>query len=404
MRSRAQSVLVISEVAMALVLLISAGLMLRSLTRLWSVDPGFRPKNVLLFQVALPPAMRSAGPDAIRADLRRLHREIAEVPGVAAMSVQRGGLPMYTDSDDPFWIEGQPKPARESDMPWALWYEVEPDYLKAMGIPLKRGRFFTDQDNENSPLVTVIDESLAERYFPGQDPIGRSIVDDFIGKPATIVGVAGHVKQWGLEDKNNLHAEFYIPFMQIPGRFMARAANSTGVLVRSEGTQPLALFERLRKKIEQINNQEVAFEPHAYDELVSQSVADRWFAMVLLGVFAALALMLSSIGIFGVISYLVGQRSHEIGIRIALGAKQRDVLMLVLAEGTRTALIGVAIGLGAALALTRLLASVLYGVSATDPLTFAAVAMVLTGVALLACYIPARRATWVDPMAVLRCE
>jgi predicted permease len=402
-RSRAQSVFVIAEIALALVLVIGAGLMVRSLARLWSVDPGFRPKNVLVFQVALPPAMATATPDAIRAEFRRLHDEIAEVPGVAAVSIQRGGLPMYGDSDDPFWIGGQPKPARESDMPWALWYEIEPDYLKVMGIPLKRGRFFTEHDDEHSQLVTVIDESLAEKYFPRQDPIGKSIVDEFLAKPAEIVGVVGHVKHWGLVEKNNLHAQFYIPFTQIPERFMPRAG-SAGVLVRSEGAPPLALFEQLRKKVEQMNNQQVVFEPHTYDELVSRSLADRRFAMVLLGMFAVLALALSSIGVYGVVSYVVGQRTHEIGIRIALGAQRNDVLMMVLGEGTKTALIGVLIGLGAALGLTRLMASVLYGVSATDPITFAAVSIVLTGVALAACYIPARRAMRVDPMVALRYE
>ena len=403
-RSRAQRIFVIVEMATALVLLVGAGLMVRSLARLWSVDPGFHPKNVLVFQVAPPPPMGAAAPDAIRANLRQLHEAIAGVPGVAAVSMQRGGLPMYGDSDDPFWIEGQPKPTRESDMAWALWYEVEPDYLKVMGIPLKRGRFFTDQDNQRSPLVAVIDESLAEKYFPGQDPIGRSIVDEFLGKPARIVGVVGHVKQWGLEEKINLQAQFYIPFQQIPERFMARAADSTGVLIRTHGVPPLALLESIRERVARINSQEMVFEPHTYDELVSRSLADKWFAMVLLGVFAGLALALSSIGIYGVISYVVGQRTHEIGIRIALGAGRKDVLKLVLGEGTKTALIGVAIGLVAAMGLTRLMASVLYGVSATDPLTFAAVTIVLTGVALTACYLPARRAMRVDPMVALRYE
>ncbi|MFZ0739167.1 MAG: ABC transporter permease [Candidatus Acidiferrales bacterium] len=403
-RSPAQSVFVVVEMATALVLLVGAGLMLRTLGRLWSIDPGFRPKNVLFFQVAPPPSMASESPDAIRANLRQLHDEIAGVPGIAAASMQRGGLPMYGDSEDPFWIAGQPKPARESEMPWALWYEVEPDYLKVMGIPLKRGRFFTEQDNERSPLVVVIDESLAEKYFPHEDPIGQSIIDEFVDRPASIVGVVGHVKHWGLDDKKDLHAEFYIPFMQIPDKFMSRAAGSTGVLVRSESAPPLALLEPIRKKIGEMNSQEVVFEPHTYDELISRSLADKRFSMVLLGVFAALALVLSSIGIYGVISYVVGQRTHEVGIRIALGAQQKDVLMMVLGEGTRTALIGVAVGLAAALGLTRLMASVLYGVSATDPVTFVAVTMVLTGVALAACYIPARRAMRVDPIVALRYE
>jgi len=403
-RSRAQSVLVIVEMAMALVLLVGAGLMLRSLGQLWSVNPGFNPKNVLYFGVALPTGVSSETPDAIRAELRRLHDEISEVPGVTAVSLERGGIPMWGDSEDPFWIVGKPKPERESDMPYALWYEVEPDYLKVMEIPLKRGRFFTAQDNEKTPLVGVIDEDMAKKYFPNEDPIGQSIVDPFVGKPAEIVGIVGHVKHWGLDDKINVHAQFYVPFMQIPDKYMSRAGNKTGVLVRSAGATPLSLMQPIRRKMADVNNQQVAFDPYAYDDLISQSLSDRRFSMVLLGIFAALALVLSSIGIYGVLSYLVGQRTHEIGIRIALGAQRYDVLKLVIAEGTKTALIGVAIGLVAALGLTRLMASVLYGVSATDPLTFVAVAIVLSSVALAACYIPARRAMRVDPIIALRYE
>ena len=166
---------------------------------------------------------------------------------------------MWGDSEDAFWIEGQTKPARHADMPSALWYEVEPDYLKVMGIPLKRGRFFTAQDNEYSPLVTVIDESFAEKYFPNEDPIGKGIVDEFLGKPAEIVGVVGHVKHWGLDDKINLNAQFYIPFMQIPDKFMSRAADSTGVLIRTQG-EPLALVGAVRKKVSEMNSQDVVFE------------------------------------------------------------------------------------------------------------------------------------------------
>jgi len=184
------------ELAMALVLLVGAGLMIRSLTRLWSVNPGFKPKSVLYLHVGLPPSMKQATPDAVRSDLRKLHDTLATLPGVQQISLQRGGLPTWGDSEDAFWIAGQTKPARHADMPSALWYEVEPDYLKVMGIPLKRGRFFTAQDNEYSPLVAVIDESFAEKYFPNEDPIGKGIVDEFLGKPAEIVGVVGHVKHW----------------------------------------------------------------------------------------------------------------------------------------------------------------------------------------------------------------
>jgi predicted permease len=403
-RSRAQSVLVIVEMAMALLLLVGAGLMLRSLGRLWSVNPGFNPKNVLYFQVALPPGTADETPDAIRAELRRLRDQIAAVPGVAAVSIERGGIPMWGDSEDPFYIEGRPKPARESDMPYGLFYEVEPDYLKVMEIPLRSGRFVTEQDTPNSPRVTVIDEDLAEEFFPGENPIGRSIVDPFVDKPAEIVGVVGHVKHWGLDDKINVHAQFYIPYMQIPDKYMSRAGNSTGVLVRSTGVPPLSLVQPIRSKMAGMNSQEVLYEPHAYDEIISRSLIERRFSMFLLAIFAMLALLLSSIGIYGVLSYLVGQRTHEIGIRIALGAQRKNVLMLILGEGTKTALLGVGIGLVAALALTRLMSSVLYGVSATDPVTFGAVAVVLTLVALAACYIPARRAMRVDPIVALRYE
>jgi predicted permease len=347
--------------------------------------------------------MKEASPAAIRAELRRVHDEIASLPGVEATSLQRGGLPMSGDSEDPFWIDGQPKPERERDMPWAIWYEVEPDYLKTMGIPLERGRFFTTQDNEHAPHVAVIDDSFAQKYFPGQDPIGKRINDEFLDGPVEIVGVAGHVKQWGLDDKPNLHAEFYIPFLQIPGKYIGRAADSTGVLVRSAGP-PLALLEPIRRQIEGANNQEVVFDAHSYREIIARSLLDRSVAMTLLGVFAGLALILASVGIYGVVSYVVGQRTREIGVRMALGAQRRDVLSLVLGEGVQTALIGVAIGLVAALGLTHLMSNVLYGVTATDPLTFIVVPLGLTFVAMIASCIPALRAMHVDPVIALRYE
>lgn len=401
-RSRLQTVFAGIEMALAVVLLIGAGLMIRSLASLLSVDPGFRPNHVLLFQVALPASLKAAEPSAFRAELLRLHDEIASVPGVSSVSVLRGAVPMYGDNDDPFWIGGHPKPERESEMPWALWYEVEPDYFKVMEIPLKRGRLFTRQDVENSHLVTVIDETLAKNYFPREDPIGKTIIDEFLGKPAEIVGVVGHVKHWGLDDKLNLHAQFYIPLAQIPDSYIARA-DSIGVLVRT-ATPPLSMVTPIAAKVEQENSEEVVFDPHSYDYIVSRSVADRSFSMTLLGVFAAVALVLASVGVYGVVSYLVGQRTHEIGIRMALGAKRGDVLKLVLGAGASTALIGVAIGLVAAFGLTQLMSSVLYGVSATDPLTFVSVPVILTGIALAACYIPAWRAMHVNPVVALRYE
>jgi predicted permease len=346
--------------------------------------------------------MLSQSPAAIRATLLQLHDTIAAVPGVESVSLLRGGLPMLGDSDDPFWIEGKPTPLADSDKPWGLWYEVEPDYLKVMGIPLKRGRFFTAQDTESSPRVVVIDEALAAKYFPGEDPIGRHLVDVYVG-PAEIIGVVGHVNQWGLRDNEGIHAEFYIPFRQIPDRFVSRAARSVDVLMRSQ-QQPLALIEPIRQAIEQMNSEQVLYEVRAYDEVVASSIAAQRFSMVLLGTFAALALLLSSIGIYGVISYLVSQRTREFGIRIALGAQRRDILRMVLGHGANMALIGVALGLLGALGLTRLMSGLLFGISATDPITFLVVACLLTLVALAACYIPARRATRVDPIVALRYE
>ncbi|MGA9887210.1 MAG: ABC transporter permease, partial [Candidatus Acidiferrales bacterium] len=209
-RHRAQGIFVVTEMALAVVLLIGAGLMLRSLARLWSVNPGFDPHNVLIFYVALPPAMDNASPPSIRASLLQLHDRLAALPGVQSVSLLRGSVPMWDDSEDPFWIPGRPKPQSDNDKDWAIWSEVEPDYLSVMGIPLVRGRFFTAADTESSPRVVVVDEDFAAKYFPGEDPIGKMIVDDYAGPaPATIVGVVPHVKQWGLDDKEAMHAEFY---------------------------------------------------------------------------------------------------------------------------------------------------------------------------------------------------
>ncbi len=402
-RHRAQGIFVATEMAMAVVLLIGTGLMLRSLSRLWSVNPGFDPRPVLMFYVALPPAMDNASPAAIRASLLQLHDKLSSMTGVQSVSLLRGALPMWDDSEDPFWIPGRPKPQSDSDKNWSIWSEVEPDYLNVMGIPLVRGRFFTTQDTESSPRVVVVDEDFVAKFFPGEDPIGKVMVDDYVG-PATIVGVVRHVKQWGLDDKLAMHAEFYLPFRQIPDKYMSRASRSTTVVVRTAGA-PLALAYSIRQGIQQRNSEEVMFSPKTMDDIVySQSVMAQRFSMTLLGVFAAVALLLASVGIYGVVSYIVAQQTREIGIRIALGARQSDVIGWVLGEGARMALVGVGIGIAAAYALTRLMSKLLYGVSATDPLTFLAVAILLTLVALAACYIPARRAMHVDPIVALRYE
>ena len=404
-RHRAQGVFVVVEMALALVLLIGAGLTIRSLMQLWSVDPGFNPQGVLTLGISLPPSVIAAKPDAIRAVFRDLDDKIASIQGVEAVSQTWGAMPLSGDDEQLFWLEGQPKPTHENDMNWAIDYIVEPGYLKAMGIPLLTGRFLTAQDNEHAPSVAVIDEVFAQKYFPGQNPIGKRIHVNRFPQPAEIVGVVGHVKQWGLDtdDQQSLRSDLYLPCMQMPDDFIGMAPSGSAVVVRANSAAA-GLLDSIRHVNAQMSNQQVVFGAQTMDSLVSDSIASRRFSMILLVVFAMLALVLASVGIYGVISYVVGQRSHEIGVRIALGAQRRDILRLILGRGGKLAGLGVAVGLAAALALTRLMASLLYGVKATDPVTFAGVAALLTLVALAACYIPARRATKIDPMAALRCE
>lgn len=274
-----------------------------------------------------------------------------------------------------------------------------------MGIPLQRGRFFTAQDNENASHVVVVDDLFAKKYFPDLDPIGQHIFLDNKGGRAEIIGIVSHIKQWGLDsdDKETLRAELYFPLMQLPDQAMQLSGSGTGVMVRYEpGASTIG--DSLRVAVKGISAEHVMSKTQTMDEIIFDSLASQRFSMAVFGIFAALALVLASVGIYGVISYLVQQRTQEIGVRVALGAKRSDVLRLILGEGMRMAGAGVLLGLMASFGLTRLMASLLYGVSATDPLTFIAVAVLLTIVALAACYIPARRAMRVDPMVALRYE
>ena len=403
-RQRLQGLFVVVEMAMALVLLVGAGLMIRSLGKLWSVNPGFNPRNVVTFAVSCP-TTPGATPDAIRASMRQLQDTVAAVPGVEAASFNAGAIPMSGDSELPFWIEGQPKPATDAEMKTSLFYVVEPDYLKAMGISLERGRFLTPADNEHSPFVIAIDEQFAKLYFAGQNPIGQHVNLAILNKAAEIVGIVGHVKQWGLaEDAHSpVQAQFYMSISQVPDQFMPLVARGGLFVVRTQGSPEIEMGA-IRRAIEKINGEIVVYETRTMDKIISDSLAARRFSMILLGIFAALALVLSCVGIYGVISYLAGQRTHEIGIRMALGAQRNDVLRLILGHGAKMVLIGVAVGIAASLALTRLMAKLLFGVSAYDPLTFLAVACLLILVALAASYIPARRAMRVDPIVALRYE
>jgi predicted permease len=403
-RHKLQGIFVAVEVAMALVLLVGAGLMLRSLAALWRVDPGFNPSHAITFTLSLPGGPTPSSAET-RARLRHFDDKMHNIPGVQAVSVTLGSRPMIHNSSEPFWIEGQPKPANLPEMHQAMFYLAEAGFQQAMGVTLERGRFITPQDDEHAPVVVVIDDVFARTYFPNENPVGKRINLAGFGVQAEIVGVVGHVKQWGLDadSKSAIEAQFDYPFMQLPEKLMPLAANAVAVVLRTEG-DPTAVMSSVRRAVAEIDSREVVYNVQTMNEVVSNSFAARRLSMMLLGVFAALALVLACVGIYGVISYLVGQRTHEIGVRVALGAQRSDVLQLVIGHGARMALIGVAIGIGFALGLTRLMANQLFGVSAHDPLTFAGVAVLLIIVAVAACYIPARRAMRVDPVVALRHE
>jgi predicted permease len=413
-RHRTQDWLVIFEMAAAVVLLAGAGLTLRSLFALSHTDPGFDPNGVLRFSVAATHSPALDSPAGARSYLRQLDQQIRAVPGISAVSLTNGGLPMTGDDDEElFWFQNEPKPANANDMHWSLLYIVEPEYLDIMRIHLLRGRWFTDADRENTPRVVVIDQDLAHKYFGDADPIGKVMnltnPDD---SQATVIGVVGHVLQWGLDNDAgfSLHSEVYLPLGQLNG---AELVSTTGffydVLVRAP--HPDAVFADIRSATHRMNSAQVVWRPLTMNQIIDQTLAARRFSMILLGAFAALALLLASVGLYGVISYLVGQRTQEMAIRMALGADRSDVLRWVLRRGAALAAIGVATGTLAALLVTRIIAgisiaksSIIYGVHPWDPITLVGVVALLMFVALLASYIPARRAASVDPMQALRSE
>jgi putative ABC transport system permease protein len=389
---RVRAGLVVTEVALALVLLIGAGLLIRSFYRLQQVNPGFNPSNALAVTVSLP-GRKYQQPDQRAAFFTQLIEKVSTLPGVAAVGASQT-LPIQGDYLLGFIIQGRP-PFPPGQEPSTNYYSVTPDYFRAMGIPLLRGREFTEQDRTGATRVVIINEEMAKRYFPDEDPIGKRI--HVTQGPETfreIVGIVGDVKQYGLARPTTLQT--YEPFLQTPYSSMTLVVRADGNLAPLGGA--------IRSQVLAIDKEQPISRIKPLEEVVSESVAKQRFSMLLLGIFAAVALVLSAVGLYGVMSYSVTQRTHEIGIRTALGAKQSDVLKLVVGQGMVLALTGVGIGLLAAFGLTRLMSVLLFGVSATDPLTFVALPAVLTLVALAACFVPARRATKVDPMIALRYE
>ncbi len=394
-QSKVRRALAITEMSLAMILLIGAGLMTKSLYRLMEVNPGFRPDRVLTMEMDLRTQQYSKDP-AIINFWQQVLDGVSALPGVESAAVGTVAPLTGTHARADITIEGmsQPKPG---SYPHPDIHIVSSGYVSALGISLLSGRTFTPADNENAPRVGMINALLAQRYFPNGDLIGKRFMFGHPGEKAdwiTIVGVVGDTKLYGLANPARL--EVYVPFRQSPSSDMD--------LIVKSGTDPAALTSAIRGAVASIDHDQPVFAISSMNALVSDSVSTQRITLMLLGLFSMLALTLAAIGIYGVISYSVAQRTHEIGIRMALGATPQDVLRNILAQGATIAFVGAAIGLAASIGLARLMSSLLFSVSANDPLTFAGVALLLIAVAMLACYIPARRATTVDPMVALRYE
>jgi putative ABC transport system permease protein len=392
-RSKLRAALVIAEVALSLLLLIGAALLIESFVRLLRVDPGFNPQNLLTLRISLPKARYGEKSQQAQFFLEVVPR-IAALPGVQAVGAS-GSIPFRWDFFYEFIIDGR-APIERGKEPSAQYYAVNADYFRAMGIPLLKGRTFTERDTKDAPRVAIINESLARSYFPDEDPIGKRITFNRggFGIWREIVGVVGDVKQYRLDSQSS--AQIYDPFLQEPNSAISLAVRTTD--------DPMNNVAAVRRQVAEIDDTQPVASFLTMEKRIDFTVSSQRLSTLLLGIFAVIALVLAAAGIYGVMSYIVTQRTHELGIRMALGARTRDVLRLVIGQGMKLALMGVGIGLVSAIALTRLLETLLFDVSATDPLTFAVIAFLLTLVALLACWIPGRRATKVDPLVALRCD
>jgi putative ABC transport system permease protein len=392
--------LVAAEVALTLMLLVAAGLTIRSFERLTSVEPGFDPQNVLTFRLRLPDAQYKDASQTF-AFLSEAVARVSTVPGVERVAIATG-FPLARVTESSYVLEGQPEPLPGHSLN-AFRQDVSDNYHNVLRIPLLQGRLFNAQDTETSPLVVMVDHEFVARNYPNQSPpevLGKRL--RFVGDSAgwrEIVGVVGHVKQSGMNEEDR--PEIYRPLSQIPPQWKAGYMRATDMLVKTT-VDPLSLIAPIKKEIRLIDRGQPIAQVQTLDDKLSNSIAPQRLTFLLLGIFALIALSLASAGIYGVMSYSVTQRTHEIGVRMALGAQRHDVLTLMVRQGMTLLVIGVGLGLAGAFATTRLMNSFLFEVTARDPLTFAVVTVVLSIVALVACYIPARRATKVDPLVALR--
>jgi putative ABC transport system permease protein len=397
-RSRIRNVLIISEVALALVLLVGAGLLLKSFNRLLSVDPGFDPSNVLTMNVSLP--QRGYEEPQKRASFyHETVQRISSLPGVetaSAVSI----LPLSPTTQSGTTTAENSAVGPDDVGVEADWRWITPDYFKTMSATLVRGRYFTEEDKEGSPRVAIVDESFARRFYPNEDAVGKRIKRGGFKSEnqwMTIIGVVKYIKNKRLDTDS--HVQAYFPYYQDP------QPNTMSLAVRTNRSiDPSSLSASVRQAVQEVDRNQPIYNIRTMEQIVSESVAQQRLSMLLLAIFACAALLLAAVGLYGVLAFLVNIRTHEIGIRMALGASRRDVLKLIVGQGMLLTLIGIAIGLVGAFALTRIMSSLLFDVRATDPLTFIVVAIVLAAVALVACFIPARRATRVDPMVALRYE
>lgn len=398
---RLHSVFVISEIALAVVLLVAAGILGRTILRFSSLDPGVNVRNVLVTRMGLSPSVL-ANPDQIRASWQDVLDRARRLPGVEAIAMV-DTVPMR-EGNNQLGYRNSPSLPPSDELPLALATSVTPDYLKVMGIPLLQGRFFNEHDRLGNEPIVVIDEVLAQHAFGGNEPVGKRLwIPEMGSDPVRIVGVVRHVRHWGLagDDQAQVRAQFYYPFAQVPDVLLRRWSELMSIAVRTN-IAPLSVIEPLRRELRGATNDQVLYEVRTLDQLASNSIAQQRFLLLLFGIFAGLALLLACVGIYGVLAYLTGQRVPEIGIRMALGASARNVLWLVLRQSLGMILVGIGLGIVAALAVGRLLSHLVPGVRPTEPLTFVLMISVLVIAALLASFAPAHRASRVDPMSALR--